>query len=127
MILLVALLVLCCVSSACGGTSDWTLADTLLESAFAVTMLMDHNQTEGMMAHSSNYEEVGWARAVIGPHPSEGEIHSYFLVTTVLHAGIAYLLPQPYRVGWQLIGISVEVNTIHANQHEMNAKLSIRF
>lgn len=96
------------------GAEKWTGTDTALESAFVLTMLIDRNQT--MQAIDGGYEEVGWARHFIGSHPSEGRINSYFALATAAHAAIAYLLPQPWRLGWQSFWIGVEVNTIDRNR-----------
>lgn len=100
----------------------WTPTDTALQVVFLTTLDIDRAQT----AYGSKYryEETGFARSYIGPHPSAGQVNGYFASCALLHTGIAYVLPKPYRTIWQSFFIGVEYNSI---RHNINAGISVRF
>ena len=90
---------------------EWTSADTKREVAFQALLAIDFAQTRNISAHPDQwYEQNNY----LGSHPTIGAVNRYFLVGSVLHAGIAYLLPEKYRAPFQLVTIGIEVGaTVH--------------
>ena len=100
----------------------WTATDTALQVVFLATLDVDRAQTVYGSKH--HFEEVGFARSFIGPHPSSGRVNGYFATCAVLHTTVAYVLPKPYRTIWQSFFIGVETSSI---RHNVNAGISVRF
>ena len=106
----------------------WTTLDTSLQAVFLTTLAVDRAQSVYGSQHPSpngfRYEETGWARSFIGPHPSAGQVNGYFAAAALAHTAIAIALPKPYRTIWQSVWIGVEVSAIRNN---ISAGISVRF
>jgi hypothetical protein len=107
-LLLASLLAYSCSTQA----SDWSTQDTEREIAYSVLSTMDWAQTRYI---ASNPETQSEANRILGSHPSLNKVNAYFLLTNLLHLGVAYSLPKSYRVGFQYITIGMELNAVTAN------------
>jgi hypothetical protein len=102
----------------------WTATDTALQVVFLTTLDIDRAQTVEASKHPKSYEEVGRAKHFIGRHPSVHQVNNYFIASAILHTGIAYVLPNPYRKIWQGTWIIIETNTIN---HNVSVGIGVRF
>ncbi len=144
--LLLAVLTLIIIMPAHAGEAEdrgqsWTAGDTALQAAVIATLAVDRAQTVYIATHGvttetcysgssggcfekQEYYESGWARNFIGSHPTHGQVNRYFATAALLHTGVAYILPKPYRTIWQSFWIGVEAYTVQSN---VNAGISVRF
>jgi len=44
-----------------------------------------------------------------------GRVNKYMAAHTVGHAAVSYLLPPPWRKGWQYVWIGLEANQVRRN------------
>lgn len=98
---------------------DWTREDTYRQSALTALLIADWAQSR-YIAKTPNlgYE----TNHVLKDHPSVGRVDNYFIVATIGHAAISYVLPPTWRQGWQYFWIGVEVQkTVH------NYNLGVKF
>ena len=93
--------------------SDWTLSDTARETTYQVLALADWRQTQDISNHQGYYEQ----NPILELHPSTAQINSYFAVTSLIHAGIAYMLPPKWRTPFEYVSIGVEVGAVTHNAH----------
>jgi len=90
----------------------WNARDYALEGAFVGLSLVDLGQAAYGQAHGAIEQNPCVPGA---PHPSNGQLVGYFAVYIIGHAGIAWLLPRPWREIWQGLGIGLEVATVLDN------------
>jgi|WetSurMetagenome_2_1015567.scaffolds.fasta_scaffold237660_3 hypothetical protein len=86
----------------------WTTKDTVLQVAVFTTLFLDCNQTY----YRHGYKETN---PLLGKYPSNKEVNIYFISCALLHTGIAYALPNPYRNAWQLLTIGFESSVVYNN------------
>lgn len=115
-----------------------TAEDYVLQTGFIGLMIVDWKQTNwisdnpkifdgytyspGMKtAHYTEHEE--W-NPILGKHPSHKKIAVYFSSSIILHTGISYILPKPYRNLFQVTGIGFE---LHATINNYKAGVKINF
>ena len=91
---------------------DWNTQDTRFEAAYLVLHAVDWSQTRYIAAHPERFIEDN---PILGEHPSDAEVNRYFLLTGLIHAGIAYALPSDWRRGFQLVTIGIEAGTVARN------------
>jgi hypothetical protein len=96
----------------------WTTLDTTLEVTTQLTLALDMVQTLNIRPprHENN--------VLLGQHPSDGTVVAYFAACGLAHAGIAYLLPRPYRNIWQFTAITFESAIV---AHNFRVGLQIHF
>lgn len=92
------------IPSVCFG--EWTGEDTAREVVYLGFHVVDWGQTLDIADHPDRWHENN---AVLGSHPSRGEVNRYFALTALLHPVVSYLLPRPYREVWQYVTIGVEL------------------
>lgn len=86
---------------------EWTPTDTAFELAGATLHLADWSQTLAI-ARNARMHRIGVeGNPLLGEVPSNRTVNAYFAGTLVLHAAIAYVLPQPYRRIWQVAWIGL--------------------
>jgi len=107
--IIIALLLL--VSSS-AFADDWTAGDTWREATFQTLWAIDALQTHTIAENPDQWHEEN---SYLGLHPAIGAVNRYFLVGSVLHAGIAYLLPEKYRAPFQYVTIGSEVGYVAHN------------
>jgi hypothetical protein len=98
---------------------EWTTTDTKLQLTYSVLYILDWGQTRYIAKHPETYYEKN---IFFGRHPSVGQVDTYFFNTLWLHAGISYLLSQPYRKYWQCIWIIREAHAV-GNNYMMGIKI----
>jgi hypothetical protein len=89
-----------------------------LEAAFLTAGALDYAQTRDIKNHPGVHE----VNPLLGRHPSDKQIRSYFLAAGLAHVGITRLLPRPYRVPWQLGTLTLQVITLQRN-HQLGLRL----
>jgi hypothetical protein len=96
----------------------WSMADTAREAAFASVLLVDMDQT---MTNGSTCTE---SNPLIGTCANSKKVLMYGASCLLIHAGVAALLPKPYRAPWQYLWIGAEVNVVAVNYR---AGVMVRF
>jgi hypothetical protein len=99
---------------------EWTTEDTYYQTAFTVLTVIDARYTQDIVRHSNQEEK----NPILGNHPSNSRINTYFSTVLVSHAVIAYLVPSDIRRKMQQAGIAVELG---ADVNNFNMGLSIGF
>lgn len=98
-------------STLLASASPWTTKDKVLEGAFVVATALDWRQTLDIKNHSNLYEQ----NHVLGRHPSNTTINTYFVTSIVFHAVVADQLHGKWRTAWQAVWIGLEVGTVQRN------------
>lgn len=91
---------------------EWTDTDTAYEAVYLVLHTADWAQTRYIAAHSEQFNEDN---QFLGNDPSDSEVNRYFILTGLLHTGIAYALPEKWRRGFQIVTISIEASVVSHN------------
>lgn len=91
---------------------EWTTKDTLLESTYVVFHTIDWRQTQDISKHLNMREK----NPILGKHPTNAKINTYFASTLALQYGIAKLLPSDLRTIWLLSGITLEYSVTKSNK-----------
>lgn len=128
MIKIASLVVLILVSASSPGHAEerrsWTAMDTYLQSAFFAVLFVDWQQTREFTGSPHKYPGKSEANPVLGAHPSPREVNQFFAGSVLVHTGISYLLPRPYRTIWQSVWIGVEIGAVATNA---SAGITMRF
>jgi hypothetical protein len=98
-------------STALLGGEPWTRKDKLLEGAFVVATAMDWRQTRDIKNHPGLHEQ----NSILGRHPSDRAVDTYFVTSVLLHAVVADQLSGKWRTAWQAVWIGLEVGTVQRN------------
>lgn len=89
----------------CSSSSwTWTKQNTALEVVATGLHVADWMQTRYIAAHPDRFYEIN---PLIGKHPSDGQVNTYFALS---HAGAmlaTVLMPNPYRMWFQSLRIGV--------------------
>lgn len=85
------------------AADPWYAGDTARELAFAGLVAADVAQTR--WALDRGWEELN---PLLGRRPSRGRLLVAAGAGVVLHAGVAAILPRPWREGWQYVGIAAQ-------------------
>lgn len=105
---LLALLLLAALPAA--AHDGWTQADTAREAVYATLIFIDAKQTHEIANHDLHEQN-----SVLGAHPSDRSINTYFAATLALQAYIVYLLPEAERAKVQYLGIALEGYVVRGN------------
>ncbi|OEU63371.1 MAG: hypothetical protein BA867_08695 [Desulfobacterales bacterium S5133MH16] len=89
----------------------WTKRDTAYQATFMALQVMDWLQTKEIARNPRHIE----LNPILGKYPSQTKVDLYFLSTTLLHTGVAYVLPQKYRRYWQYFFIGTQVGCVVRN------------
>ena len=111
LILSVALTANAGIATPFGPHDDWTDEDTAFQAAQTAMLYMDYRQTRQIYLYPDLHE----LNPILGPHPSAIAIRNHFISIGLLDAGIAYVLPSPWRRRFQLSGIVFEGWVVHHN------------
>lgn len=98
---------------------EWTPTDTAYEAAYLVLHTADWAQTRYIAAHPEQFNEDN---KILGNNPSDSEVNRYFILTGLLHAGIAYALPERWRRGFQIVTIGIEAGVV-SNNYQIGVQL----
>ena len=93
------------------AADSWDAADIQREATYQVLSAVDWGQTLDIANHSGYHEQ----NAILGLHPSTGKINTYFAATSLLHAGIAYMLPPELRTPFEYVTIGIEFGAVANN------------
>jgi hypothetical protein len=83
----------------------WSKTDIALETTWQVINIMDWRQTVQIANNPEQYNENN---PILGIHPSEQYVNTYFLIGAILHPIVTEMLPVKYRL-W---GVDVKPKTI---------------
>lgn len=90
--------------------APWTTADTAREAALVAVAAVDVGQTRWGQEHG--HVEVN---PVLGRHPSPARLRLTVLGALLGHAVVAYLLPRPWRLVWQLVPLELDLMAVGGN------------
>jgi len=117
------------IASPARAGDDWTTGDTVRQGALTTLLIVDWTQTRYIAKHprdptrqDGTYQWRAEGNNLLGAYPSVGRVNSYFAASIVGHAVISYMLPRPWREGWQYIWIGIEIDATSRNQR-MGIKL----
>lgn len=94
-----------------GNPSEWTREDTARQVAWSILTLADRLQTLDIARDPRCYE----INPLLGRHPSDGRINSYFAASLIAKALVSSWLPAPWRERWQGLGVSSSAYLIGHN------------
>jgi hypothetical protein len=80
----------------------WTANNTALELTGTALQAADWSQTRWIASHGSNYHEIN---PLLGPHPSDGTVNTYFLGSALFRLALSSSLRDPYRTWTQYLFI----------------------
>ncbi len=106
-----ALALLLCVSRAAIAAPPFSRADWAWQAAATASLAVDWAQSRDSARHPALFE----TNLIMGRHPSASTVNAYFIASAVLDAGIARLLPPPWRRAWQVGTVGVEIVAIRRN------------
>lgn len=89
---------------------EWTRFDTALEAGYAATVTVDWLQTRASLLHGGME-----LNPLLGHRPSQAMVAGYCAGNALLHAGVSWLLPSPYRTIWQSVTLGVEGHAVYRN------------
>jgi hypothetical protein len=112
------LLLLAFLSSSCFA-DPWTSEDTYRQTAFFILDAADWAQTRNIARNPDKWTETN---PLLGAHPSVRQVDWYFVSASLMHFGIAYLLPSKYRSSFQMLSIGVELGAV-----SRNFRIGVRF
>lgn len=95
--------------------TPWRLHNTILQTAVVTSQVADWAQTRQIVHNEPGQNRVyEQANPLLRHNP--GIIDIYFPVTIVLTAGVAYILPEPYRTVFQSGALVFSVVMIERNR-----------
>lgn len=93
---------------------EWTTSDTKRQAVYLTLHTIDWAQTRYIAKNPDKWRELN---PLIGEHPSVGRVDGYFATGALLHTGIAYVLPEKWRKGFQYVTIGIEAGITARNYH----------
>lgn len=87
----------------------WRAVDVTLESAVAVTIVLDHSQTVDIV------EDCMESNAIIGRCGTRVHPHIYFPTAILLHYLGTRALPMPARIGLEVVTLAVQAWNVNRN------------
>ena len=114
---LILIILGCALFSGCASfdirPDPWTREQILLQGAATALTLIDWRQTLYIEENPDKYFETNF---ILGKHPSEGRINTYFaLVTGGKILATHYLIPTEWREWWLGANIVIEGYYVHGN------------
>ena len=106
------ILALLLIPSFCFASDDFSTTDKSLELGYIALTAIDWRQTQDIVRHEGYYE----TNPIMGKHPTNARINTYFTGMIAGHVLVDYLLPSQYRGYWELMGISVELTGVLGNR-----------
>ena len=93
------------------NAAQCTRADTAREIVYQSLAAIDWMQTQDIARHYGYHE----TNIILGKHPNNARINTYFALTGIAHYAVATMLPEKYRAPFQYISIGVEVGAVYNN------------
>jgi hypothetical protein len=97
----------------------WTALDYSLAGGAATMMALDWGQTRYAARHPSRYSEKN---PIMGAKPSTSKVDQYFALTSLLMAGVTYILPRSERRVF-LSGVLVVETSAVVNNYRIGIKV----
>ncbi len=99
----------------CAHSDPWSKQDTVLQSVYTATLLMDAMQTS-QIQHRPDLIEVGpVANHFLGDNPSSRDTVMYFGTLAVSNWMISRALPKEWRPYWQGANIAMHGSAVFNN------------
>ena len=98
-------------SSTLFAGDPWSTKDKVLEGAFVAATVLDWRQTLDIKNHPGLHEQ----NSILGRHPSNSTVNTYFATSILLHAVVADQLHGKWRTAWQSVWIGLELGTVQRN------------
>ena len=92
---------------------EWDRNNTLLHVPLTLVLALDMAQTLDIKNHPEFYEN----NAILGGHPSDEEVYTYFITSFVVISGLVLILPKNWSHGLQTGVIVIEVGVAANNYH----------
>ena len=99
---------------------SWDSKNTQLHIPLTLGMIVDMGQTVWVANNPDSHFEQN---PILGEHPDESEVYSYFIASYILITAITYVLPYKYSHLFQSGVIGVELHAI-TNNINMGVKIS---
>lgn len=90
----------------------WNTQDTILEVAYTALLIVDWHQTNEIADRPDLWHEHNPS---LGKHPSKAAVNRFMMASMVLHPVVSVLLHTPYRTGWQVASIGLEIGCCAVN------------
>lgn len=108
--LLLSLLLILVTCSGCAH-DPWSKPDIAREALYIGVSVVDMGQTLDI----KNHPELRETNPLLGDHPSDGRIKTFFVTTRVLHIMAVHWMPAEWRATFQGIGIGYQFATVVSN------------
>lgn len=89
-----------------------------MQAAYIAFHLLDWRQTRYIAKHPDEYHE---RNPLLGRSPDTAEVDRFFLLTGLIHYGIARGLAPEWRTGFQQITLSLKVGVV-GNNYQLGVK-----
>ena len=99
----------------CAHSDPWTKQDTILQSIYTGTLVIDAIQTSQIQYYPELEEGGAVARRVLGSQPSTSDTWQYFTTLAVSNYLITRALPAKWRPFWQGANIAGHGKAIFNN------------
>ena len=100
----------------------WTWADSSLMAAFLITRAADWSQTRRI----DDTPDLQESNPIMGDHPSDGRVDSFFTWTTAATVGLSLILPPEWRRS-MLAGFSLANTVVVANNHRLGLRVGFKY
>lgn len=91
---------------------QWTSDNTLLAGLDLSLTALDWSQTRYIAAHPDEFYEKN---KILGKHPSDGRVNSYFPLYYAAKLGLSVVVPNPYRLFIQGGFVGADISYIYNN------------
>lgn len=118
---ILALIVLSLVSVNACAADAWSEADIARESAYLILHTIDYGQTSYISKHPNRFSEQN---TILGRHPSQKMVDTYFLTTAILHVGAVHFMPKEWRPVFQSLWIGFEASAV-TNNYRIGVKIDL--
>lgn len=105
--------------STCSRADEWTTGQKIGEGVFVAATVLDWSQTRSSCARVGRCE----LNPMLGGHPSDSRINSWFVTTLVVQYLVADALPSDWRNRWIAAGVVMEV-TVTARNANVGARVN---
>lgn len=108
---------------------SWNQETTARELCFLFSLSTDWKQTLEIAKNPDKYSETN---PILGEHPDESKVHTYFAACALTHALVAYMLPPEYSKIWQVTWIGIQSSVTDSNRDngidkDINMEYTISF
>lgn len=92
--------------------SDWSQNDSIRQKIVLTSFYVDYLQTKDIKNHPGMYE----TNPILGAHPSNRRIASYFILAAAGHSILAYNMKPEMRRNFQYATIALQIAVILHNK-----------